>query len=111
MEKFRKLSTKPGFIKHNGGLFFRKIGNNKFEFKTKIKKIHLNKAKITHGGYICSIIDAGAGTAAHSFANGKPCVTICLEIKFILPSKFNDEVRGIVTIDRKTNSLVFELHT
>ena len=33
--------------------------------KQLIKKIHLNRAKITHGGYICSIIDAGAGTAAH----------------------------------------------
>tara|TARA_B100001250_G_C19347723_1_gene591953 strand:- start:191 stop:613 length:423 start_codon:yes stop_codon:yes gene_type:complete len=107
MKKYRQLSTKPGFLKNNGGLFFRKINKNKFEFKTKVKKIHLNRAKIAHGGYICSIIDAGSGTAAHSFANEKPCVTISLDVKFISPTKFNDEIIGTVFINKKTKSLVF----
>ena len=105
--EFKQISTKPGFLKNNGGLLFRKIKKVKFEFKTKIKKIHLNKAKITHGGYICSIIDAGAGTAAHYCANGKPCVTISLNVKFIDPTRLNEEILGTVTIDKKTNSLVF----
>ncbi len=107
IKKFEQISKKPGFLKNNGGLFFRKVRKNKFEFKTKIKKIHLNKAKNTHGGYICSIIDAGAGTAAHSCANNKPCVTISLSIKFISPTKLNDEILGSVIIDKKTSSLVF----
>ena len=107
MKKFIQISKKPGFLKNNGGLLFRRINNNKFEFKTKIKKIHLNKAEITHGGYICSIIDAGAGTAAHYSAKNKPCVTISLNIKFIAPTKLNDEIVGIVTIDKRTTSLVF----
>ena len=38
MKKYKQISTKPGFIKHNGGLLFKKINNKKFEFKTKIKK-------------------------------------------------------------------------
>ena len=105
--KFRQLSTKPGFLKNNGGLLFRTKKNNKFEFKTKIKKIHLNRAQITHGGYICSIIDAGVGTAAHTFANGKPCVTISLNINFIAPTRLNDEIIGIITVEKKTKSLVF----
>ena len=92
MKKYRQLSTKPGFLKNNGGLLFRKNNNNKFEFKTKIKKILLNRANITHGGYICSIIDAGVGTAAYSFTNGKPCVTISLEVKFMTSTKLNDEI-------------------
>ncbi len=107
MKKFTQISIKPGFIKHNGGLLFRKINKNKFEFKTKIKKYHLNKARITHGGYICSIIDAGSGTAAHIAANGKPCVTISLEIKFIAATRYNDEIIGSVSIRKKTNSLIF----
>ena len=107
MKKYRQLSTKPGFLKNNGGLLFRKISTNKFEFKTKIKKIHLNRAQITHGGYICSIIDAGAGTAAHFFAKGKPCVTISLDIKFIAPTRLKDEIIGKVSVEKKTNSLVF----
>ena len=71
------------------------------------KKIHLNRAKITHGGYICSIIDAGAGTAAHFFAKGKPCVTISLDIKFISPTKLNDEIIGKVSINKKTKFFGF----
>ena len=107
MRKFTQISTKPGFLKNNGGLLFRKIKIDKFEFKTKIKKIHLNRAKITHGGYICAIIDAGAGTAAHKCSNGKPCVTISLDIKFICPTRLKDEIIGLVTIDKKTKSLIF----
>ena len=101
MKKFLQISNRPGFLKNNGGLLFRKISNNKFEFKTKIKKIHLNKAKITHGGYICSMVDAGAGTAAHHSSNNQPCVTISLDIKFIGISKLNDEILGSVTIEKK----------
>jgi len=107
MTRYKQLSKKPGFLKNNGGLLFRKVKKNIFEFKTKIKKIHLNRAQITHGGYICSIIDAGAGTAAHSFANGKPCVTISLDIKFMGPTRLNDEIIGTVTVNKKTRSLVF----
>tara|TARA_B100000401_G_C52616065_1_gene629028 strand:+ start:143 stop:565 length:423 start_codon:yes stop_codon:yes gene_type:complete len=107
MKKYRQLSTKPGFLKNNGGLLFRKISANRFEFKTKIKKIHLNRAQITHGGYICSIIDAGVGTAAHFFTKGKPCVTISLDTKFIAPTRLNDEIIGKVSVEKKTNSLVF----
>ena len=107
MTRYKQLSKKSGFLKNNGGLLFRKVNENKFEFKTKIKKIHLNRAQITHGGYICSIIDAGAGTAAHSFANGKPCVTISLDIKFMGPTRLNDEIIGRVSVQKKTRSLVF----
>ena len=107
MTRYKQLSKKPGFLKNNGGLLFKKVNENTYEFKTKIKKIHLNRAQITHGGYICSIIDAGAGTAAHSFANGNPCVTISLDIKFMGPTRLNDEIIGTVTVNKKTRSLVF----
>tara|TARA_Y100000816_G_C25770441_1_gene404466 strand:+ start:90 stop:512 length:423 start_codon:yes stop_codon:yes gene_type:complete len=107
MKKFKQISTRPGFLKNNGGLFFRKITSDKYEFKTRIRKNHLNQAQNTHGGYICSIIDAGAGTAAHLSAKGKSCVTISLEIKFVAPTKLNDEIIGTVLINKKTNSLVF----
>ena len=107
IKKFIQISRTQGCMKNNGGLLFRKINNFKFKFKTKIKKIHLNKAGITHGGYICSIIDAGAGSAAHESAKNKPCVTISLDIKFITPTRLNDEIIGDVIINKKTNSLVF----
>ena len=106
-KKFQQISLKSGFMKHNGGLLFRKISKTKFEFKAKIKKNHLNRAGITHGGFIASIIDAGGGTSAHRVSAGKVCVTISLDIKFIDGTKLGDEIIGKVIIQKITNSLVF----
>jgi len=64
-KQFEQLSTKSGFMKHNGGILFRTISENEYEFKTKINENHLNAAKITHGGFIAALTDAGVGTAAH----------------------------------------------
>ena len=106
-KKFQQISLKPGFMKHNDGLLFRKISNKNYEFKTKINKKHLNRAGITHGGYIAAIIDAGAGTGAHRVTSNKVCVTISLDIKFIDSTKLGDEIVGKVNIQKVTRSLVF----
>tara|TARA_B100000941_G_scaffold177136_1_gene126831 strand:+ start:135 stop:542 length:408 start_codon:yes stop_codon:yes gene_type:complete len=107
MKKFENISTKPGFMKHNGGLMFRAINKSKYQFKTKVKKIHLNRAGITHGGFLAGIIDAGSGTAVHRAAGKQVCVTISLDIKFIGSSGLGDEIVGDVEIQKVTNSLVF----
>ena len=106
-DKFKQISIKPGFMKHNGGVLFRKISDTEFEFKTTINKDKLNSAGITHGGYICSIIDAGSGTAAHRASNNSPCVTISLDVKFIGPTKIGDEIKGFTKIQKITKSMVF----
>ena len=106
-KKFKQISIKSGFMMHNGGLLFRKISNSEYEFKTTIKENHLNKAGITHGGYIASIIDAGSGTGAHRVSDNKLCVTISLDIKFIDSTKLGDEIIGNVIIEKVTRSLIF----
>ena len=106
-DKFEQISTKPGFMKHNGGIMFRNISETEYEFKTTINENHLNAAKITHGGFICSLIDAGAGTAAHRSAGQAPCVTISLDLKFIAITRIGDEIIGFVKILKKTKSMVF----
>ena len=106
-ENFEQLSIKPGYMKHNGGLLFKKISKNEFQFKTTINKNHLNKAGITNGGYIASIIDAGSGTGAHRSAENQPCVTISLDIKFIGPTKLGDEILGHTKIQKKTKTMIF----
>ena len=105
--QFEQISLKPGFMKHNGGLLFRNISENEYEFKSTINNNHLNAAGITHGGYLSALIDAGAGTAAHRSTDNAPCVTISLDIKFIGSSKVNDEIYGKVKILKKTKTLVF----
>ena len=106
-KEFEQISLKPGFMKHNGGVLFREISENEYEFKSIINENHLNAAGITHGGYLSALIDAGAGTAAHRSAKNAPCVTISLDLKFIGASKINDEIVGNVKILKKTKTLVF----
>ena len=105
--KFEQISLKPGFMKHNGGLLFRSISETEYEFKSIINQNHLNAANITHGGFIATLIDAGAGTSAHRASNNSPCVTISLDLKFIGASKAGDEIIGKVKILKKTKSLIF----
>ena len=107
MSDFEQISTHSGFMKHNGGLLFKVISETESEFKTKINENHLNRAGITHGGYIASIIDAGIGTGVHRANKNNIFVTISLDIKFIGSSKIGDEIIGKVKIEKITNSLVF----
>ena len=106
-EKFEQISTTNGYMKHNGGLLFKTISENEYQFKTTIKENHLNSAGITHGGFIAAVVDAGAGTAAHRTAGNSPCVTISLELKFISAVKLGQELIGIAKIQKKTKSMVF----
>jgi uncharacterized protein (TIGR00369 family) len=94
-------------MKHNGGVLFRSISENEYEFKSTINENHLNAAGITHGGYLSALVDAGAGTAAHRTTDNAPCVTISLDLKFISASKIGDEITGNVKILKKTKTLVF----
>ena len=106
-ENFEQISLKPGFMKHNGGLLFKTISENEYEFKVTINENHLNAAGITHGGFIAAFVDAGAGTAAHRSASQNPCVTISLELKFISPVQLGQELIGRTKIQKKTKSMVF----
>ena len=101
--------SKKGFVKHIGGIDFKIISENTFEFQSKVQSFNLNSAGISHGGYIAAILDNGMGSAAHQVIDGKRCVTIALDIKFISASRENDTLIGKVRISRKTNSLVFVL--
>ena len=106
-QDFEQISRVSGFMHHNGGLYFREISGNEYEFKATIRDFHLNKREITHGGFICSLIDAGAGTAVYRATDQQSCVTVSLDIKFIAPSRKDDELIGNVQILKKTKSMVF----
>ena len=96
-----------GFMKHNGGLSFKKIDETNYEFEVEVKDIHLNTGKIAHGGFLSTIADTGMGSAAHQAAGNKRCVTISLDIKFISSALPEDILRGKAKILKRTKSLVF----
>ena len=47
------------------------------------------------------------GNAAHRVADGKQCVTISLEMKFISAGKPGDNLIAKVKVQKKTRTLVF----
>ena len=106
-KEFEQISVKPGFMKHNGGVLFKTISENEYQFKTTIKENHLNAAGITHGGFVAALVDAGVGTAAHRVAEKNPCVTVSLELKFISPVRLGQELIGKTKIQKKTKSMIF----
>ena len=76
-ENFEQISLKPGFMKHNGGLFFKTISENEYHFKTIIKENHLNAAGITHGGFISAL--ASGKSKTDSLIYGSSLGSICVE--------------------------------
>ena len=96
-----------GYMKHNGGLSFKKIDDINYEFEVQVKNIHLNTGKIAHGGFLSTIADTGMGSAAHQAAGNKRCVTISLDIKFISAALPKEILKGNVIILKRTKSLVF----
>ena len=106
---FASEVSKKGFINHIGGIDFKIVSENTFEFSAVVKNFNLNSGGISHGGYIAAILDNGMGTAAYHVIDGQRCVTIALDIKFISASKEGDTLIGKLKISKKTNSLVFVL--
>lgn len=106
-ETFQQISL-VGFMKHNGGLFFKKVSEADFQFKAQVQDIHLNPGGITHGGFIMSLMDSGMGTAAHRALGPQArAATISFDVKFISASTTGEELIGSAKVLKKTRSLVF----
>ena len=99
--------TNSGYSKHVGGLKGKKIDDSSYEYHATVKDMHLNTAGMAHGGFLTFIADTGMGNGAHKAADGKRCVTISLEMKFISAAKLGDKLIAKVKIQKKTNTLVF----
>ena len=99
--------TNSGYSKHVGGLKGKKINETTYEYHATVKDIHLNTAGMAHGGFLTFVADTGMGNAAHRAAEGKQCVTISLEMKFISAAKPGDNLVAKVKVQKKTRTLVF----
>ena len=112
-ESFQQISL-IGFMKHNGGMEFRRVSESAYQYQATVKELHLNPGGITHGGFLMSLLDSGMGTAAYRSLGGeKRIATIAFDVKFIAASTTGDVLLGTAKVLRKTRSLVFmrgEIH-
>tara|TARA_B100001996_G_C18562109_1_gene554997 strand:+ start:331 stop:726 length:396 start_codon:yes stop_codon:yes gene_type:complete len=107
MVKGNMDDTNSGYSRHVGELKIKKIDNLNYEYHAEVKEIHLNTAKMAHGGFLTYIADTAMGNGAHRVAEGKRCVTISLEMKFISAGKLGDNLIARVKVQKKTRTLVF----
>ena len=107
MVKENMDDTNSGYSKLVGGLKAKKINESNYEYHAEVKEMHLNTAGMAHGGFLTFIADTGMGNAAHRIAEGKRCVTISLEMKFISSGKPGDNLIAKVKVQKKTRTLVF----
>ena len=99
--------TNSGYSRHVGELKIKNIDDLNYEYRAEVKEIHLNTAKMAHGGFLTYIADTAMGNGAHRVAEGKRCVTISLEMKFVSAGKLGDNLIARVKVQKKTRTLVF----
>ena len=108
MEDDFQLVSVTGFMKHNGGIWFKEVSESDYRFRATVQDYHLNPGGTTHGGFISSLMDSGMGTSAHRALGPKArAATVSLDVKFIAASRIGDVLQGTAKILRKTRSLVF----
>ena len=99
--------TNSGYSRHLGELKAKTLDNLNYEYHAQVKEIHLNTAKIAHGGILTYIADNAMGNADPRASVDKISVTISLEIKFVSAGKLGDNLIAKVKIQKKTRTLVF----
>lgn len=106
-EEFEKIA-REGFMAENGGFYMRKLTDKEYEFKTVIEERHLNPGKITHGGFIMTLLDSGVGTAVYRIlGETRRIATISLNTSFVAPSYLGETIVGRAKLVKKTRSMVF----
>ncbi|MBK3810114.1 PaaI family thioesterase [Paraburkholderia aspalathi] len=71
------------------------------------KEVHLNPARLVHGGMLATLLDQVISTAAWQVAGRLPCVTIQLDTQFLSSVKAGDFVEARADVIKKTREMVF----
>jgi uncharacterized protein (TIGR00369 family) len=91
-----------GFIETVGPLYAR---DGIYAFRAGQK--HANLINNVHGGMLMSFADRAMGITAMGAADGAPCVTIQLEMKFLEAGRMGDWLTGHSFVVKRTGSMVF----
>ena len=101
-----KLISKSSYSKLLGELET-KLENNQHKYRMTVSEKHLNSGNFAHGGFLMSFLDNVMGNAAYKSFGNRPCVTISMNTHFTFSAQKGDELIGIPSIERMTNTLCF----
>ncbi len=98
--------TLDGFAGLIGPLWTRKEGQC-WAYAIVAEPRHTNPAGLVHGGMLSTLIDHALSAIAWEAIQRRPCVTVTLDVHFLVAARVGSfiEARGRVT--RRTSSLVF----
>lgn len=96
------LVEDEGFIQTVGPLYVR---DGLYAFRAEQK--HANLIGRVHGGMLMSFADRAMGVTAMGAADGAPCVTIQLEMKFLDAGQMGDWLTAESIVVKRTGSMVF----
>lgn len=89
------------------GPFYLREATGRQEGLFQVRKHHLNRGQVAHGGMLMTFADMVMGRAAAEANGGVPCATISLNCDFVSAAKLGDWVEGAARIVRKTRSVLF----
>jgi uncharacterized protein (TIGR00369 family) len=105
----------PGFVPATSrGRFTREVAElwerpegSSFVRGIRVEDRHLNAAGITHGGFLCTIMDTTFGSAVRHDLDGRMGFTVRLVTDFLSPAKRGDWLEGRARVVRATSTLAF----
>ncbi len=109
---WRRFITPPGFIEHNGPLWFRRDGE-RMRLGLRVDARHINPMGNLHGGMMATFADMLLPVAANNQATGDVALkgrflpTVSLQIDFLAGVKIGQWIEGTAEVLRVTRTMAF----
>ncbi|MFK0087315.1 PaaI family thioesterase [Pseudomonas sp. NPDC090755] len=98
MEGFEVFPTRPGFIRHNGGIF---LHCERPVIGMHIAEEHLNPLRIAHGGYLATLADTAFGAVLRrQYDLPVAPVTVNLSVDYLAAVREGDWVEVEVKVHK-----------
>ena len=111
---FKRIRKQDSFMNLNGGLWFKALSKEKYQFKSKINDNHLDSNGYCRSSFISTLFDAGIGASVQSYTlerfsntDSQPTVTILLSINYFKEIKNLGLLIGTAKVIKKTKNLIF----
>lgn len=101
-----KARDLPGFFGSIGPIWTKKEADL-WAYGVLATAAHVNPAGVVHGGMLATLLDHTLSTIAWEASGRKPCVTVSLDVHFLVPARPGEFVEARGRITRQTKSIAF----
>jgi len=98
--------TLPGFAGLVGPLWTRREADG-WAYAILVEDRHANPAGLAHGGLVSTLADHALSVVAWEANARRPCITVALDVRFLVPARPGDLLVARGRVVRQTGSLAF----